>query len=285
MKIGETILPSEQNPKYLGVTLDRQLSYRKHLEGCANKIGKRNCLLRKLTGTSWGASQTVLRTSTLALCYSVAEYCAPVWTRSSHTNKVDVKLRESMRLVSGCLKSTPTQWLPTLSSLTPPHIRREVANQRMIKKIKDMPKHIPLKQIVESAPTTTRLRSRRPFYKSELEDFNPIESWRSEWANNTPTGGNLIGDPTQPVPGFGVQTRKHWVVSNRLLSRHGRTAANMHKWGLKDSQICPRCNGAPETSDHIVLHCRVTKLDGGYQTILNAGENLTNWIDQHKLEV
>ena len=107
VKIGETTLPAEQNPKYLGVTLDRQLTYRNHLEGCANKIAKRNCLLRKLAGTSWGASQTVLRTSSLALCYSVAEYCAPVWTRSSHTNKVDTKLREAMRFVSGCLKSTP----------------------------------------------------------------------------------------------------------------------------------------------------------------------------------
>ena len=62
------ILPTDINPKYLGVTLDRSLTYKKHLEGTANKIAKRNCLLRKLTSTSWGASPKVLRTSALALC-------------------------------------------------------------------------------------------------------------------------------------------------------------------------------------------------------------------------
>ena len=38
IKAGEVTLPTDRNPKYLGVTLDRQLSYRKHLEGSANKL-------------------------------------------------------------------------------------------------------------------------------------------------------------------------------------------------------------------------------------------------------
>jgi len=33
-----------------------------------------------------------LRSSALALCYSAAEYCAPVWSRSAHTSRVDVQL-------------------------------------------------------------------------------------------------------------------------------------------------------------------------------------------------
>jgi len=42
-----------------------------------------NNLIAKLAGTSWGASASTLHTSALALCYSVAEYCCPVWARSS----------------------------------------------------------------------------------------------------------------------------------------------------------------------------------------------------------
>ena len=67
IKIGDITLPPDANPKYLGVTLDRTLTFRSHLQGLARKIGKRNCLLRKIAGTSWGAKQSVLRTTGLAL--------------------------------------------------------------------------------------------------------------------------------------------------------------------------------------------------------------------------
>ena len=278
------ILPADKNPKYLGVTLDRQLTYHKHLEGCANKINKRNGIIKKLTRTAWGAPQTILRTSTLALCYSVAEYCAPVWTRSSHTNLVDKKLREAMRTIGGCLKSTPTQWLPVLSSIAPPHIRREDANQKMIAKIKDLPDHIPLKQVYDEAPRTSRLKSRKPFYQSELEAFDSQEAWRAEWEENTPTGGDLIEDPTQPIPGYKDLKRKHWVTINRLRTRHAKTAYSMHKWKLKDSPLCPRCKSAEETTDHIVLHCPETKIEGGYGTIHKAGDDVITWIDELKIE-
>ena len=227
----------------------------------------------------------MLRTSTLALCYSVAEYCAPVWNRCPHTNLIDVRLRESLSTISGCLKSTPTQWLPVKSSLTPPHIRRENANQEMVQRVKDMPENMPLKQIMNNAPTTTRLKSRRPFYRSEVEEYNAEEAWRAEWAGNTPRGGNIIQDVTQPLPGFKHQKRKYWVTGNRLLTGHGRTACNMHRWGLRDSPMCLHCRGGPETPDHLVLNCPVTKLGGGYETVKEAGDVFTSWVDTFNLEV
>ena len=42
---------------------------------------------------------------------SAAEYCAPVWSRSAHTSRVDVQLNSTMRLISGTLRSTPLPWL------------------------------------------------------------------------------------------------------------------------------------------------------------------------------
>ena len=71
----------------------------------------------KLAGSTWGASANTLRSSALALCYSAAEYCARVWSRSAHTSRVDVQLNSSMRLISGTLRSTPLPWLPVLSNI------------------------------------------------------------------------------------------------------------------------------------------------------------------------
>jgi len=104
---------------YLGVMLDRTLSFREHLTKTAGKLKNRSNLLMKLTGSGWGANAETLWTSALALCYSVAEYCAPVWSRSPHTGLVDVPLNSTMRLISGTLRSTPLPWLPVLNNTEP----------------------------------------------------------------------------------------------------------------------------------------------------------------------
>ena len=75
-------------PTFLGVTFDRTLSFKPHLTKTAARLKNRNNLLTKLPGSSWGADADTLRTSALALCYSVGEYCAPVWCRSAHTGLV-----------------------------------------------------------------------------------------------------------------------------------------------------------------------------------------------------
>ena len=71
----------------------------------------------------------------LALCYSAAVYCAPVWSCSAHTSQVDVQLNSTMRLISGTLRSTPLPWLPVLSNIEPPALRRKAATDKMVEKI------------------------------------------------------------------------------------------------------------------------------------------------------
>ena len=100
-------LKHDPYPVYLGVTLDRTLSYREHLSRSAVKLKSRNNLITKLTGTSWGP---------------VSEYCCPVWARSSHTSLIDTQLYNTMHLISGCLQPTQLSWLPVLSKVAPPTI-------------------------------------------------------------------------------------------------------------------------------------------------------------------
>jgi hypothetical protein len=45
--------------KYLGVTLDRSLTYNSHLTKLAKKVAVRVNLVRKLTGTNWGTSAEI----------------------------------------------------------------------------------------------------------------------------------------------------------------------------------------------------------------------------------
>jgi len=77
-------LRHECHPTHLGVTLDRMLSYRENLTKTAGKLKNRNNLLTMLASSTWGTSANTLRSSALALCYSAAQYCAPVWSLSAH---------------------------------------------------------------------------------------------------------------------------------------------------------------------------------------------------------
>ena len=66
-------LGNTTHPKYLGVTLDRTLSYKHHIQNTKMKVATRNNLLKKLSNSKWGTNANTIRTTALALCYSIAE--------------------------------------------------------------------------------------------------------------------------------------------------------------------------------------------------------------------
>ena len=117
------LLPFCPTSTYLGVKLDRLLTFRHHLVHCAKSI-LGVTLLRKLVGSGWGAGAKTLRIATLSLVYSTAEYCAPVWCRSAHNRFIDSVLNDALRIVTGCLHPTPMDHLPVLSGIQPTELRR-----------------------------------------------------------------------------------------------------------------------------------------------------------------
>lgn len=109
------------------MTLDRQWTFKPHIENTAAKLKTRNIIIHKLVGSSWGAAMSTPRTSALALVYSAAEYASPVWVNSSQCSKIDVQFNHSMCIISGTVKSTPAVWLPVLCNVLPPLIWRKKA--------------------------------------------------------------------------------------------------------------------------------------------------------------
>ena len=126
MKWNRTDLKNTSHPKYLGVMLDRTLSYKHHIHYTKMKVATRNNLLRKFSSSKWGTNASTIRETALALSYSVAEYAAPVWARSAHAYKLDSELNSTCRAITGCLKPTNVEELYLLSGIAPPSIRRDI---------------------------------------------------------------------------------------------------------------------------------------------------------------
>ena len=158
------LLPFCPTPTYLGVKLDRSLTFGHHLVALRKKLSSRVTLLRRLVGSGWGAGTKTLRTATLALVYSTAEYCAPVWCHSARTRLIDSVLNDALHIVTECLRPTPTDHLPVLSGIQPPELRRLGAILFLAHHGSLDPDHILYGLLSWSSGTRqVRLRSRRPF--------------------------------------------------------------------------------------------------------------------------
>ena len=105
---------------YLGITMDRTLSFKEHTRKLKAKIKSKNALLSKLANSKWGANPYTLRTTALALCFSTAGYACPVWERSAHAAKIDSALNNTCRRITGCFKPTPLNKVYSLVGINPP---------------------------------------------------------------------------------------------------------------------------------------------------------------------
>ena len=244
------LLPFCPTPTYLGVKLDRSLTFRHHLVALRKKLYSRVTLLRRLVGSGWGAGAKTLRIAILSLVYSAAEYCAPVWCSSAHTRLIDNVLNDALRIVTGCLRPTPTDHLPVFSGIQPAELRQTGAKLSLAHRGFLDPDHILHGLLSGSSDTCqARLKSRRPFVPAAwnlLDNLARLDIRASEWTNHkwkTEYCEN-VSRLRVFVPGSGARLigmclpRVAWVKLNRLRTGVGQFYSFMHKWGLAPLLKC-----------------------------------------------
>ena len=151
------------------------------------KLATRFTLLRQLADLEWGAGAKTLHTAALSLVYVTAECCALVWCGSEHTRPIDSVLNDALRIITECLRPTPTDYLPILSGIQPAVLRRLEATLSIVRcgildpdfilhgqlaKLPDLPQE--------------RLKSRRPFVPAArklLNDLSKLGIHTAQWTN------------------------------------------------------------------------------------------------------
>ena len=146
------------------------------------KLSSHVTLLRRLVGSGWGADAKTLRIATLSLVHSTAEYCAPLWCRSAHTRLIDSVLNDALRIVTGCLRLTPTDQLPILLGILPAELRRMGATLSLAYCGFLDPDHNLYGLLSRSSDTRqVRLRSRCPFVSAARNLWTTLQTWHSRF--------------------------------------------------------------------------------------------------------
>ena len=238
----DRLLPFCPTPTYLGVKLDRSLTFRHHLVALRKKLCSRVTLLRRLVNSGWGAGAKTLRITTLYLVYSAAEYCAPVWCRSAHTRLIDSVLYDALCIATRCLRPTQIDHLPVLSGIQPAELRRmEVTLSLAYRRSLD-PDHILYGLLSGSSDTRqVRLRSGHPFVpaaRNLLDNLARLgiraskwtnHKWKTEYCKNASWLRAFVPHTGARPVRMGLP-RAAWVKLNRLRTGVGQFHSSMHRW-------------------------------------------------------
>ena len=149
---------------------------------------------------------------------------------------IQYKFYNTQRVITGTVRSTPTQWLPVLSNIEPPSVRHEAVAAKLLNRIQGN-QSLPLTSDVYNHPAK-RLVSRHPIWESlPPTDSTPSERWREMWASDPPRNNHLMEDPAEGVAGMDLN-RKSWCLLNRFRTNHGRCRASEARWGSRSSPLC-----------------------------------------------
>ena len=175
----------------------------------------------------------------------------------------------------GTLHSAPLPWLPVLSNIEPPALRRKAATDKLVEKIV---KHDswPIQFDILSPPLLW-LTSRKLLWL-ELQPVDIKSRWRHNWKSAQVVNSHLVCDPTIRQPHFDLP-RKQWFLLSYLCMEQGHCGACRRKWRLTDTDLCP-C-GKTQTMFHIVESCPLTKLNGGLSRLHSADEDAVSWLTSY----
>jgi hypothetical protein len=115
-------LPLSKTPKILGVTLDTFFTFNHHCTAIAQKIGKRNTILKALAGSTWGQQKETLLLTYKAINQSVSDYAASVYSlNASRTNvkKIQTAQNDGLRIATGAHRMASIDHLHQESLMLP----------------------------------------------------------------------------------------------------------------------------------------------------------------------
>ena len=114
-------LQQDNEPTYLGVTFDHKMTWKPHIQKAEAKVIRKLTILRKLSGTTWGAQGKILKNMYVQGIKPHLEYCCTAWANAKDNtlgplNRVQ---NQALRIITGAMRSTPIEKMENLTGIPP----------------------------------------------------------------------------------------------------------------------------------------------------------------------
>ena len=123
---GEEV-PYVESFKYLGITLDQNLTWKPHITQRLAKAKADLMIARKLVTNSWGLTPDRMAWLYQAIVRPTVDYSCHVWMPSGECpgwllKELDKLQRLALMAITACMYTTPTRALERLTNIKPLHI-------------------------------------------------------------------------------------------------------------------------------------------------------------------
>ena len=181
LQINGECLKHELSPTYLGITFDRRLTWKPHIEKAEKKAKTRLTVVRKLAGSKWGADMKTLNKAYVGNVRPALEYGMATWGNAAKSNldRLTKVQNQATRIMTGAIKSTPIKDLESITGIQPLCDRRDMKMLVRDAKFKRLTDH-PMNQRM-GQPVCRRLKR-----NSFLHQTKELIKQNTDLHNHTP---------------------------------------------------------------------------------------------------
>lgn len=240
--------------KYLGIYLDRKLSFMPHVQYLKNKIMALSGILRRSIQDEWGLKRKACTLLYKCLYVPVIVYGAIVWfERTSHSHierSLNSIQRKLLMPMSRACRTSSTAAMQVIMGCMP--IKLEIIQKALITKARK-------KELV--VWNTYRFNPEEDLSEKYLKEEKKklklalCDQWQKEWNNNTHgrTTYKFIEDVS-----FADKNYK-WFKPNKacvdIITGYGSINKTLFERNCVESPKCPKCPNEDENIEHILFQC------------------------------
>ena len=166
LQINNTIIPTNKEPKILGLTLDPKLTYSKHRQNTTQKAKQTIHIMKTLTTTHWGKSKETLNITYKTVIRPILEYASTIWSliiSNTNMNILQTIQNSTLRTITGCTLDTNTHHMYTETKILTIDTRMKLHGSQLRQQAQDT-EHTLHRLTTQEPPT--RLKKQTNFHNN-----------------------------------------------------------------------------------------------------------------------